>query len=301
MNRRNMIKFNIIVWVIVAVVAIGVFASLALGTFVLPRFHLGEYQMETLATAIDEKISGDIQDIDIDWVNDVSVIIDDSMKQEARIVVKSSSSKKLPEKIVSFDIKTGKLKVTLEQEKLFSFFSVGGTDRIRLEVYVPSQTYKSLTIHTISDEINIGGIDSENINIDAASSDVLASGIKTNFLSIDTVSGNIDGNNVTIKDMKLDTASGEIELSGYILGAKVNSVSGDIGIQSDIMLTSFSSDSVSGEVDITIPENDGFMVDFDSVSGDLESQFNMSNKQYKNGGPIFKTHSVSGDVTINKR
>ena len=63
-------------------------------------------------------------------------------------------------------------------------------------------------------------------------------------------------------------------------------------------------DTVSGKVTVSIPENDGFCYYKDTLSGKLQCDFSVTQEEdkgtYKNGKSEFSFHSLSGDITIKK-
>ena len=65
-------------------------------------------------------------------------------------------------------------------------------------------------------------------------------------------------------------------------------------------------ESISGSVKIAIPENTGFSLDYESISGSISNEFTGSTMKksgenvYKNGSVEFDVETVSGKITITK-
>jgi DUF4097 and DUF4098 domain-containing protein YvlB len=61
--------------------------------------------------------------------------------------------------------------------------------------------------------------------------------------------------------------------------------------------------TVSGDAELSIPENDGFTVKYEKVSGDFECEFPITTSKntgtYKDGGASFSMSTVSGDLDLN--
>ena len=66
-------------------------------------------------------------------------------------------------------------------------------------------------------------------------------------------------------------------------------------------LEEISADTVSGAVEIILPENDGFTLSYDTVSGSTRNDFAMKNDQYGNGGIELNINTVSGSLDIINR
>ena len=61
-------------------------------------------------------------------------------------------------------------------------------------------------------------------------------------------------------------------------------------------------ESVSGDITLGFPKNEGFAVDYDKVSGSFDCQFNVSIDKstavYKNGQSKIHLETVSGDMSV---
>ena len=105
--------------------------------------------------------------------------------------------------------------------------------------------------------------------------------------------------------MSIDTTSGNARVSGSFERVDVNTVSGNINIHSAKMLEGFKTSSISGDITLTIPENDGFTVDFNKVTGKFKSDFSFAIQGdthiYKNGETRFNASTVSGNLDIVRR
>ncbi|MBR7081794.1 MAG: DUF4097 family beta strand repeat protein [Oscillospiraceae bacterium] len=122
-------------------------------------------------------------------------------------------------------------------------------------------------------------------------------------LSVDTVSSKCVVSDQGADKLYINTVSGKIEADGDFREIDADSVSGRVDITCGTLPDDMDIDTVSGGVRLTLPENDGFSVEFDSVSGDLKSDLALARFEerytYKNGGPDFAVDTVSGDLNIN--
>lgn len=117
-----------------------------------------------------------------------------------------------------------------------------------------------------------------------------------NKLEIDNVSANIIVNDLPIRKCNIDTVSGDIIMNGAVDEWELDSVSGDSHLTSYTTPTDIETDTVSGNVTITVPSDSVFSTEHDSVSGDFTNAFPSTSKGGKNH---WEFDSTSGDVTIN--
>ncbi|HEY5505130.1 MAG TPA: DUF4097 family beta strand repeat-containing protein, partial [Sedimentisphaerales bacterium] len=59
--------------------------------------------------------------------------------------------------------------------------------------------------------------------------------------------------------------------------------------------------TVSGNVNITLPENNGFTLDTHTVSGAVNNDFAIAHGVYKNGEGIITLSTTSGSINIIKK
>lgn len=145
----------------------------------------------------------------------------------------------------------------------------------------------------------------KDIDIELISANISMDGLQAQSIDIETVSGDLKASNIACQDIDINTVSGRCQLQGAFNSLEAETVSGDcsfdvIGLPSKIAM-----DSVSGNVDIYLEENDGFTAKIDSLSGKLSCDFaSIQDKKqiiYKDGSARFDFDSVSGDVHIHQK
>jgi hypothetical protein len=214
------------------------------------------------------------------------------------------------------------VRVTETSGNFFCFFC---SRSVSYRISVPSGAQAD--IHTASGEIDVEGL-SGAVSLATVSGDVRATEL-TGGLKVSTTSGEVELSDIAGKldvesisgDVKLEdgnvdgaivsTTSGEIALDGVSGALKLVSVSGDVqvgdardgqlefsttsgGIEYEGSLAPRSAnkvDSISGDVQLRLPESSGFRLDASTVSGDLSSEFEL-----RDGGPSLRSLSgVAGD------
>ena len=111
-------------------------------------------------------------------------------------------------------------------------------------------------------------------------------------ISVDTVSANVTVSRITAESLIIDTTSGDIRVDGSFEEIDLDTVSGEFLAELLRCPDEIKTDSVSGDVTIRIPDNEGFTYKKDSVSGSFECDFDVKQKEdrgtYKNGDASFR-------------
>lgn len=222
-----------------------------------------------------------------------------------------------------------------------SFFCFFCSRDVNYEVSVPADI--QVDIHTSSGDISIeelngpvslgtvsGDMRVRNIEggatISTTSGEVQIDGIGGD-VDITTVSGNVrlaDGNNV---QAAVRTTSGDIELDGVANVLTLGSVSGEIEVNNardgQITAETTSGDftysgslasegrnrisTISGDVNLNLPEDSNFQLNASTVSGDLSSDFELRDGEESrrsrtgragSGSAALEIETTSGDVTL---
>lgn len=174
-----------------------------------------------------------------------------------------------------------------------------------LFVYIPevlATTMNKISVDTASACISITGIIANEIDTTTASGDTWLEKCGTVDIDIESVSGYVNITETNMEKIDAETVSGNVEIMGTVKEMNADSVSGTVLLCTDEAPQSADISTVSGEIKFEFPENDGFCVDFDSVSGKITSEFSliMSNgKQvYGNGERHFDFETVSGNAYL---
>lgn len=178
----------------------------------------------------------------------------------------------------------------------------------KLIVRLPAETAEHLgyiSIDATSSDITMNGIKAGKICLESISGDCKLKSCQARSFSMDSTSGDLTGTAFYV-DGSLDTntISGDVHIEGSFKSVDADTVSGDIAIRSVICPDKVSTDAVSADTLLVIPENNGFTCRTNSVSGSINCQFDTvskgGKKVYKNGEASFRFDSVSGDISIQK-
>lgn len=210
-----------------------------------------------------------------------------------------------------------------QRDRLMNFFSFGNQPRMEIFLEIPAGL-DSLTIKTLSGDIQIRDIEIKDLAINTASGDISCDQVSSLHISGNSASGDIDITNCTAtltmntasgdvsvdqhegKSVKMTTASGDIEYHGACDVIECKSASGDcdLALARDCKVTV---SVVSGDTKIRLRNDTARIASlaFSTVSGDIHCThpsyvFKGKSIQFdtSNPGTAIRVHSVSGDVQI---
>lgn len=214
----------------------------------------------------------------------------------------------------------------IKNDILVNFGFVFNSPRKTLTLSLPkSLVLEELNITTTSADVNIDKINSKKTDINTTSGIIEADLSSEETVSIGSVSGSISLNtDSNIDSLKLQSTSGEINAAlCEVNDAEFGTVSGDIDVVSEKITESETSTTsgkismkmsaspneceigtVTGRIKLYLPENPGFTANISTVSGKIESDFDMNKDgniyTYGDGGAELKIDTTSGDIKLEK-
>ncbi len=177
-------------------------------------------------------------------------------------------------------------KLTIRYQEQDVYFGIQGTQPKDLTITVPRDW------------------EGRSIEIDAASAQLEIRDINVRQLDFEGASGTGTLENCRIGELDISTVSGDIDFTGTLesldyegVSAKLTAVLADSPKRMEL-------ESVSGDLDLTLPESCGFTAAVDAVSGDFSSDFSVSKEKDTytcgDGSCRITVSGVSGDVAIRK-
>ncbi len=143
-----------------------------------------------------------------------------------------------------------------------------------------------------------------NLEIDAAAADVTIQNLTVRELDFDGASGNLVLDNCKIVDLDIDTASGDVEFVGTLKNLDVDAASAKFYGEFHEVPRSLKMDSMSGDLEIVLPENAGFKLNMSTASGSFDTDFTVGTVDdlyvCGDGACRIKVSAMSGDVSILK-
>lgn len=202
---------------------------------------------------------------------------------------------------------------TLKIERKGNFNPLNfGIIRSSVTIKVPKSMISSwsnleLDIDTVSGSVSIDDMIAEKIDVNTTSGSIKINNTSTKEVNTESISGSTRLENCVTDKLDGNVTSGSFHFEGTCTDAEVGSVSGSVHFDTDKMLKNSSEfGSVSGSVKILLPQNDGFVLDYQSVSGRINNEFTgFSGKRdgkdrYGNGGITINAETVSGSISVEK-
>ncbi|WP_297417530.1 DUF4097 family beta strand repeat-containing protein [Clostridium sp.] len=154
-----------------------------------------------------------------------------------------------------------------------------------------------LKIITSSGSINATNISVDTLNISTASGDINTINSNLNYLNLGNSSGDIHFKNVTAStETKFSSSSGDIIGDGTLGTVTGNTTSGDIDLQLINSLNNVALSTKSGSVTLLLPKNKGYKINYETVSGNLNSPKNQLS--YGDESSLIDINTVSGDLNV---
>lgn len=260
-----------------------------------------------------------LQGIDVQINGDVDIMLDDNPEAD---VVLDGDVENL-EARVSDD---GVLSIRQGSTATSAFFFLRGLASADVRLTLPRRFWDFIQISTPSGDVDVDmGLEVGQLSIKTASGDAEINGLVFQKLIFKSASGDLDAGELSGREVQAESASGDIQLSGRFESVRADTVSGEIELEGgarELRCSTASGDmdvrmdqvpeamvmsSKSGDCEITMPDGEGFTLQFSTVSGELDSDFQLVGPIGKRsgealyldgGGRSFRVSSVSGDIIL---
>lgn len=202
----------------------------------------------------------------------------------------------------------------LELSGSFSFESTSGSLDAALDCFAATLSstsgelsftgrYSTLAGGSTSGVLRIDSLGSplETI-LSSVSGDIFLSG-SCGRTSLGTTSGKISGE-LSASSLAASTTSGDVALAGSLGETEVETTSGQVSLTLTAAPRELEVDTLSGDVELFLPENSGFTLDFDTVSGYLDCAFSLLHQKGDyiagDGAMELSVETTSGSLRIGK-
>ena len=225
-----------------------------------------------------------IQNIEIDWVaGSISIHPSDSLSNI--IVEERSPAESQHNMVVKQSGKT--LKIEFAE------------DRVKLDLFSNNKVVSKDLVIRVPKSWNCN-----NLEIDAAATDVNIQHLTIRELDFDGASGNLILDNCNIENLDIDTASGDVEFIGILENLDFDAASAKFYGKFYNSPRNLKMDSMSGDLELFLPEDSGFELNMDSMSGSFDTDFTVSKHDQTyicgEGQCKINVSAMSSDVSILK-
>jgi len=212
-----------------------------------------------------------------------------------------------------------------------NFFFGRGLASADVEITLPNRFWDAVQISTINGDVHIDGgfnpLMIGELSVKTTSGDIDCSNTAGSQTVCKSVSGDIDGRQLVgsiqaetmsgdialegnLEEVRAASLSGDVMLRGSVQRVQATAASGDVEIDVDTLPLDLNLTSKSGDCCVAAPGGQGFTLHFETISGDLRSDFPlvgpMASKSgdaiYLDGGDRnFTITSISGDITLKQQ
>ena len=174
---------------------------------------------------------------------------------------------------------TDTIEIKLEDDKKYNYI-VRDSDLV-LEVLIPKDYKKNITINGSSSNITVADTKLEYLSIFCSSGDIEAENILGVELSMTTSSGYIEVSNLEGDKVDLTSSSGYIEVNESKGLMVLNTSSGDIELDNDLNQEDINIVTSSGDISIAFGDNPSYQIKGKSSSGNFKSYLPMTVEENK--------------------
>lgn len=292
--------WKIILCSLAAVVLIVVLLLLLVFKVRIPVLHFGDKFDDSAYTVMDASgevsIVDSIRALDISWSSgSIHVTAYDGNEIILRETAQAKDSDRL-----RYQVENGTLCI---RERNGSLLNVGSKS---LEILLPAKAatdLSSLEIDAASAATTLEDLVVRKLEIDTASGDVTATDCVFDSVDYDGASSVCRMENCSIGEFEMDTASGNAILSGSISKISFDAASGNLTAVTDVAPLEIEIDTASGDVDLTIPADSQFTLEYEKLSGntnisDFVGSFSDGKFVCGNGIAEYEIDTASGDLTL---
>ena len=300
---RTATTIRIALWTLVAVILVGLlvagirgdlpFVGINIGT----AFHYKDSELYEVGGGTAE--ASEVNEIEVNWISGKIKI----EPYEGNVIVfEETGQKALSEKErMRYYLNNGKLIIQFQAPN--RGINILNNISKDLTIRVPEEfALDMLDVETVSGEIRGEGFSARKVDVDGISNRVNLDDILSTDISIESVSGNVVCTGIQVDKIDVESISGAISLMGILEEVECNSTSGKISIEPGLDVRRIDAESISGSITVLIPENEGFKVNYSSISGKFYCDFpaSISSEQavYKDGKAIFDIETLSGAIRI---
>lgn len=271
--KRNAIVRIIVFSLVLLILVPSLIAGIAAETFAV-RENYDEY-----TTGSSQVSAQDIREIEIEWISGTVTV----ETADTDVITFQEVMGKNDEPMI-YRVDGDKLIISFEAPKIHFGFEISSSKD--LTVTVPRNW------------------DCRELSLDSASAELTVNNLSAGEIDLDTASGDCKFNNCNVTELSIECASAMVYYTGTLSSLDCDTASGDITAALQNVPKSIDFDGASADLELTLPEEAGFTLDLNSISGEFTNEFAAvrQNDRYVSGDGSCRISidGASGNVTIHK-
>lgn len=226
----------------------------------------------------------DVRELEIEWVAG-SIILQPADVEEITVTESDVTEEKYA---MLYQLRNGKLSIQFCEDAFVSGFGINFNADITKDLYI--QVPRDW--------------ECDSLEIDAASATVEVNDLTIREVEFDGASGTCEFDNCAVNTFDMDTASGDVRISGTLDTLDFDGASASIYAELTNTPNRMDIDTMSGDLDLTLPQDCGFTVSLNAMSGDFSSDFKTTTQNgshvHGDGSCRINVDAMSGDVILRK-
>ncbi len=180
--------------------------------------------------------------------------------------------------------------------------------KIDCEIYVPADMLQdgadSITVSTTKADVQISQIRIPILSVTTESGSVFFDQVFAERMTVVTASGKITSDNGVSNVIECISQSGTIAINDVCSDLILKATSGDISAAPDSIFMRADISTVSGNINLTLPESSGMKMNINEGSGSFDCEFDVLTSGgyyiYKNGKIPLNIKTTSGSIQLYK-
>lgn len=160
---------------------------------------------------------------------------------------------------------------------------------------------EAVDVLTVSGRIEIANLKAKGLTARSVSGGIELTDCKLDAdVSAVTTSGGIELVGCSAENLEARSISGSVNAAGDIQNWLIKTTSGRVTAEPERAPASLDIESISGRVDLQLPEDARFEADFDSVSGNVRNEFGDMTPNNGEFLPVYSIDTTSGAINVEK-
>jgi len=306
---------TIVCWIVTAAAMVGLaIYFITRGVFSFGGFNSGN--TETLSGSYDEDGSysvpvDQISNITIDWItgeievnvydgNDIKITeyAQRELKDEEvlhQFIKNDTLEIRYTEKNQFYNLPSKKLVVNIPLALAKELGDVK-FESISADIYIQNIQASLVQVSTTSGKTTMGEVIASQINYSSISGSAILTNVTADTINHNASSGELSVIDGKIQSVLASTISGPINITGSLISLlDADTTSGTVTLESSVLTERINANTISADVIIKIPKADTIAVEYDTISGNLDSNVPITSGQ---GNPAISVSTTSGNLRI---
>ena len=271
-----------------------------------------EYTVQESAAAsylLEEDEAAQVKTLTVDWPSGMVELYPTQEKTIAVYLRSGDSGAAVKKDTVSFEVKDEELiiKDNTSQLKMANMLNLQ-TENTVCSIAVPEEQFSlgkcEISVNTADADIHFAGLSANTVRLQSVSGDILFSEAYVKTAELVSASGAIEVNGCILSVLECSTISGRITSTAAAGDVALDSVSGEISYTAEKMFERADVNTISGEIQFILTENEGFRISLSRASGELSSDFPLTFANnfylYGEGRIPINISTASGNISIER-